>query len=166
MNMKKYQLNFLFGLIIFILFAGCDTSTNPPVEPDIDSATLYIISGNNQNGFVGEQLEEPIVVQVVDQNNKPRANIKIRFTVVAGEGCFTSNLPTITSQYGMAQARRKTDQSGMAQVFWKIGEGYNAAQVSLVRDDIEVESVYFYATGDNPTGKAITRSLNTPRTLR
>ncbi len=64
---------------------------------------LSIISGNNQEGFPGETLPNPLKVVVKDQFEKPLRNVQVTFDVTAGGGKLT--YPTVkTSRDGRAES--------------------------------------------------------------
>ena len=48
--------------------------------------TLEIVSGDGQQGQPGEDLAEPFVVEVKDQNEDPLPNVEVTFRVVAHDG--------------------------------------------------------------------------------
>ncbi|MDZ7291412.1 MAG: hypothetical protein ONB42_15875, partial [candidate division KSB1 bacterium] len=60
------------------------------VAPIGKPAKLNIISGNNQNGPIGEQLPEPLVVAVLDDSDNPVPNILVDFFVTDGDAVVSS----------------------------------------------------------------------------
>ncbi len=83
----------------------CPTSsssgtTSSPPEP----TKLFIVSGYNQTGLIGETLAEPFVVRVRDteQDNKPLEGVKVTFTVLTGGGSL-STTTAITDTSGLAK---------------------------------------------------------------
>ncbi len=66
------------------------------------------VSGDGQNGTVGQQLPEPLVVRIDDQSGNPMSGVSVSFQVVAGGGTLSSGSAT-------------TDASGRANVNWTLG---------------------------------------------
>jgi Domain of unknown function (DUF4082) len=54
-------------------------------EPDLVS-TIAKVSGDNQTGLTGAALTSPLVVQVNDGNNNPRAGVTVNFVAATGGG--------------------------------------------------------------------------------
>ena len=80
----------------------CSTgSSSGATEP----RKLFIVSGDNQTGIIGEPLADPFVVRVRDreQDNKPLEGVKVTFTVLTGGGSL-STTTTITDQDGLAKS--------------------------------------------------------------
>ena len=65
---------------------------------------LSRISGYDQEGFPGETLPNPIVVEVRDQFDKPLRNVRVTFTVTTGGGTLTVTTTT-TDRRGRAQSK-------------------------------------------------------------
>ena len=66
---------------------------------------LFIVSGDNQTGLIGEPLAEPFVVRVRDrdQDNKPLEGVQVTFTVLTGGGSL-STTTAITDVRGLAKS--------------------------------------------------------------
>ena len=89
--------------------------TSPP-----EATGLEKISGDNQNGFTGEPLANPFVVQVRDQFDDPLAGVTVTFTVTAGGGALSAGTAT-------------TDENGQAKSTLTLGPdpGTNTVEVSV-----------------------------------
>ena len=76
-------------------------TTSLPPEP----TKVFIVSGYNQTGIVGEPLADPFVVRVRDreQDNKPLEGVKVTFTVLTGGGS-PSTTTAVTDQSGLAKS--------------------------------------------------------------
>lgn len=59
---------------------------------------IYYVSGNEQTGIAGQDLEEPIVVKILDSEGNPAPNQEVTFTVTNGNGSVTTN--TINQETG------------------------------------------------------------------
>ncbi len=82
----------------------CPTSSSSGTSPPPESTKLFIVSGYNQTGLIGEPLAEPFVVRVRDrsQDNKPLEGVRVTFTVLTGGGSL-STTTAITDQDGLAK---------------------------------------------------------------
>lgn len=84
--------------------------------------SLQLISGNGQTGVVLEDLLQPLVVGVVDKDNRPVAGKTIKFEVTFGGGQVN----------GGQSANVSSDEFGLAKVVWRLGPsaGLNVARAS------------------------------------
>ena len=91
-------------------------ATLPPPTP----TSLSIISGGNQEGFTGEPLPNPFVVQVHDQYGNPMEGVPVTFTGSETDGMLSAT--TVT-----------TDPDGQAKTTLTLGTepGTNTVQVSV-----------------------------------
>ena len=65
--------------------------------------TLEIVSGENQKGLPGAALENPFVVEVRDQTDKPLPDAQVTFSVTAGGGTLSATSAT-TNSNGRAES--------------------------------------------------------------
>ena len=84
------------------------------------ATTLSKISGDGQQGSVGQPLANPFVVEVQDQNGNPLAGTAVTFAVTAGGGTLRATTPT-------------TDANGQAQTTLTLGDtpGTNTVEVTV-----------------------------------
>ena len=113
--------------------------------------TLLKISGDDQEGFPGETLPNPLVVEVKDQSDNPLRNVRVTFAITAGGGTLTA---TTT----------KTDRNGKAESKLALGPNAGTNTVSVAVSGIE-QKEFFSAegvripqkilkiSGDNQTGE-------------
>ena len=98
---------------------GEPCSTGPSSEAT-EPTKLFIVSGDNQTGIIGEPLADPFVVRVRDrdQDNKPLEGVKVTFTVLTGGGSLSTTTTT-------------TDISGLAKSTLTLGNepGTNTVEV-------------------------------------
>ena len=82
--------------------------------------TLEIVSGENQKGLPGAALDNPFVVEVRDQTDKPLPDAQVTFSVTSGGGTLSSTSAT-------------TDSSGRAESTLTLGPnpGTNTVTVSV-----------------------------------
>ena len=77
---------------------SAEASLPPPIP-----STLSIVSGENQNGLTGEELENPFVVEVRDQYYDPMEGVTVTFTISAGGGSL-SVTTSMTNANGQAES--------------------------------------------------------------
>ena len=106
------------------------TSTPTTTTPTLTTTTtqtlplvatkLVKISGGNQQGAPGEELANPFVVAVQDQNGRLLAGVTVTFAVTAGGGTLSATTPT-------------TDANGQAQTTLTLGSmiGTNSVEASV-----------------------------------
>ncbi len=82
--------------------------------------TLEIISGGGQEGLPGSALENPFVVEVQDQSDKPLPGVQVTFSITAGGGMLSATSVT-------------TDSNGRAESILTLGPdpGANSVTVSV-----------------------------------
>ena len=64
---------------------------------------LVLVSGDNQQGLPGAALENPFVVEVRDQTDKPLPGAEVTFSVTSGEGTLSATSATTNSK-GQAES--------------------------------------------------------------
>ena len=89
--------------LILLLVANCGDD-DTPVSSRFASEDVRIVSGNNQSAGAGEQLAQPLVVEVVDRNGRPVTGVSVQFQVTSGNGALSNAFGT-TGENGRAQAR-------------------------------------------------------------
>ena len=94
---------------------------------------LSKLSGDDQEGFPGETLPNPFVVQVRDHFDKPLEHVTVTFTVSVGAGTLT-----VTSSM--------TDTNGRAESELTLGSNAGTNSVSASASGIE-KSVVFTSEG-------------------
>ena len=103
------RLALVVGAFLVLVSAECPTGGNgngPPPAPT--PTTMAIPSGNNQTQMVGQQLADPLVVRITDQNGDAMQNQSVSFSVTAGGG-------------KVADASVNTDANGEASTTWTLG---------------------------------------------
>lgn len=87
----------------------------PIISKTCSDFTLNIYSGNNQSAKFGNQLTSPLIVQVLNNQNLPAANLSVSFSVTNGNGTLSST-------------NVLTDANGKAQTIWTLGAYGNFTQ--------------------------------------
>lgn len=111
-----------------VLLASCESPTGGTGDP----AQMDVVSGGNQQGVVGEELPQPLVVRVVDAQGNPVPGQIVNFRVVSGGGTVFAGaaittadgiarerwiLGTVAADSQRVEARAVDPQSGEALVF-------------------------------------------------
>ena len=107
-------------------------SPSQPPAPVIGQAAvadaLTIVSGNNQTGTIGTQLQAPLVVVLTDPSGKPVANQPVVLKVTGNDGVLSA------STTSGAAVTVNTDVNGLAQASWTLGHrsgvGVNRVEAS------------------------------------
>jgi hypothetical protein len=137
-----------------LIAASCqDGPTVSKTDPVGPPAAVLIVSGNEQPALVGQELPAPLVVKVVDANNRPVQGHAVNFKVVSGGGSVFAGT-AITNAAGEARER------------WTLGTTTAAPQrveVRAVNSATGEAIVYavFTATA-SPAAPAVLRLLGPP----
>lgn len=117
------------ALAIGIPACSSDDGTGPLPTP----TAMAVVSGNNQTGFVGTVLTQPLVVRVEDGVGDDLAGATVTWTVIAGGGA-------------VGAATSTTGADGRAQTTLTLGPavGVNQVKASITGTPLEVT---FTATG-------------------
>ena len=110
---------------------ACDNDVNlNPVAPDWPAGRLSMVSGNNQAGTVGQPLDAPFVVRVVDQHGEPISGAVVLWDIVEGGG----DLPAAPKGPSKFFHETKTDASGIDSIVLTLGQrpGPNVVEVKLM----------------------------------
>ena len=113
-----------------------DTSERTQFFEQAIPQTLTKVSGDGQEGQVGEQLAKPFVVSVLDQDGSAFAGAVVTFSVTAGEG--TLSAATVT-----------TDANGRAATRLTLGSQPGTNTVEAAVEGLEPET--FTASGQATT---------------
>ena len=98
------------GIRISISRTGT-TSQPPPTRDAGEADSIDVYDGNNQRGTPNSRLAEPLVIEVVDSNNRPVARERVTFRTTRGSGQFSPERPR-TNATGRAQTRFTPTSSG------------------------------------------------------
>ncbi len=120
------------GFVGEVIF--CETST--PGPPD----KINVVSGENQNGIVGQPLPAPFVAIVFDGGGNPVSNVAVTFKVTQGGGMLAGGTDTLTV---------KSDSDGKAAALLKLGqqEGINNNLVTASFQGLTGAPAAFNASG-------------------
>ena len=110
---------------------------------ELAPAELLSMSGNGQEGMVGESLPSPLVVEVRDGSGSPISGVTVEWAVTAGDG-------------SMNVSNSNTDGSGRAEVLWTLGTVSGLNQATAVVSGLT--PVSFSATGNPGAASLVTVS--------
>jgi hypothetical protein len=99
-----------------------------PLVPD----HVDVLSGNGQPGPVGQPLETPLTIRVLDANDQPIPDVRVAWTVTPGDG---SVMPEVGN----------TDLNGESATTWTLGATVGAQTVTAKAGTLP--SITFTATG-------------------
>ena len=119
------------------------TFTATGTAEDLVATTLVSISGNNQTGTVGKELDNPFVVEVQDQNSDALSGVTVTFAVTIGGGSISSSSVT-------------TDTNGRAETTLTLGSTVGANRVTANVSGITTTRT-FNATGEATVATTIVR---------
>ena len=128
--MSNRRRAFTLGLVCAgaLVIQSCDGDGTQP--PDLTPAALQKLSGDEQSGVVGTQLEDPLVVSVTNDDGDPIQGTLVNFVVTSGGG-------SVFAGAGISNA------SGIVQERWTLGTSASTDQ------RVEARAV------DNDTGEPI-----------
>src|SRR5574341_1526177 len=93
-------------LLLGLALAQCGKDGAGPGS--LRPAAIVLLSGNGQTGTVGQNLSQPLVVQVTTSDGRGVPNVTVSWSVTAGGGSLTA-------------ASTQTDPTGVASVVWSLG---------------------------------------------
>jgi len=120
---------------ISVLLTHCSKDADIVHAPHKAQATIVVVSGNNQIGLGGEQLVNPIVIQISDSEQIPTEDIVVLFEIIKGNGFVNSS-------------KVQTNDAGISEVLWTIGLGENEIRVSIEDDHYQAQPCYVQARGE------------------
>ena len=93
------------------------TGSTPPAQTGASgvAADLDAYDGGQQVGSLNSPLPEPIVVEVVDANDNPVENVRVRFRTTIGSGRFSPRTPR-TDEEGLAEATFTPTSTGRIRI--------------------------------------------------
>ncbi|MBD3183108.1 choice-of-anchor D domain-containing protein [Candidatus Poribacteria bacterium] len=128
---------------IYIVNIANAAANVPYPTPDL----ILIVSGNEQEGVVGQPLDEPFVVKILDNNKSPVAAASVKFEVTSGDGKLTKN--PITDPTGKTSIKVLTNNTGKAGIRFIMGQSKDPHIVRVTAGD--ADPVQFVATiGNSP----------------
>ena len=81
-----------------------------------EAAELNVYDGNNQDGSLNSRLAEPFIVEVVDANDNPVEDVRVRFRTTIGSGRFSPRAFSRTDEDGLAEITFTPTSTGRIRV--------------------------------------------------
>jgi hypothetical protein len=119
-------------LAALLAAAACGGDNTGPETPR--AASVSVISGDNQTGFVGITLGEPLVVLVMSDAGDPVPGVTVTFRVTSGSATVTP-------------ASAVTDASGKAETRLKLGSSPGLVQVTATVEGTGLITTFQLAAG-------------------
>ena len=114
-----------------------------------EAADVDVYDGNNQDGLLNSRLADPLVVEVVDANDNPVEDVRVRFSTTIGSGRFSPRTPR-TDEDGLAETRFAPTSTGRIRISVSV-DGVTARAVFIVQGG-EPADALVKVSGDNQTG--------------
>ena len=130
-------------LTLIACSAGDLTLPGPGQSGPDQPAALKVLSGDGQRAEVGTVLDDPLTVQVLDENSHPVANIRVQFS-------FLGDL----SGAAIDPASIETDEAGRAAAVVRLGElpGEQVIVAAVANTQLSDLRARFSATAVPPDG--------------
>lgn len=122
-------------LLVSPILTHCSKDTDIIQNLPTMTAVITVVSGDNQTGFGGERLAEPIVIRVTNSIQSPIDDVDVLLRILKGGGSVNS-------------LKVQTDNKGLAEAFWTIGYGDNELEVSIVDNRYEAQPCTLSAAGE------------------
>lgn len=113
----------------YVVFSGSAESG----EPD----ELRVVGGADQEGDVGEALDEPLEVLVADEHGNPIPNARVDWEIATGDG-------------SLSQTTTTSDDDGLVQVSYTLGTTAGEQIVRARKDGLAPATFRFTAHPDDP----------------
>ena len=127
------------------------TGSTPPAQPGASgvAAELNVDDGNQQVGSLNSRLAEPLVVEVLDANDNPVENARVRFRTTIGSGRFSPRTPR-TDEDGFAETTFTPTSTGRIRVVATVA-GADSTAAFIVQGG-EPADALVKVSGDNQSG--------------
>ena len=114
-----------------------------------EAAELDVYDGNNQNGSLNSPLAEPFIVEVVDANDNPVEDARVRFRTTIGSGRFSPRTPR-TDEDGFAETTFTPTSTGRIRVVATV-TGVDSTAAFIVQGG-EPADALVKVSGDDQSG--------------
>ena len=113
------------------------------------AADLDAYDGSQQVGSLNSPLPEPIVVEVVDANDNPVENVRVRFRTTIGSGRFSPRTPR-TDEEGLAETTFTPTSTGRIRISASVA-GVDSTAAFIVQGGEPADALE-KVSGDNQSG--------------
>ena len=127
------------------------TGSTPPAQPGASgvAADLDAYDGNQQVGSLNSRLAEPFIVEVVDANDNPVEDARVRFRTTIGSGRFSPRTPR-TDEDGFAETTFTPTSAGRIRVVATVA-GADSTAAFIVQGGEPADALE-KVSGDNQSG--------------
>ena len=132
-----------------VIISGAQPPTGGAPTTTGEAAEVDVYDGNNQDGLLNSRLADPLVVEVVDANDNPVEDVRVRFSTTIGSGRFSPSRPR-TDEDGLAETRFTPTSTGRIRISVSV-DGVTARAVFIVQGG-EPADALVKVSGDNQTG--------------
>jgi hypothetical protein len=131
----------LVGAIQVCVMVACGGASDTPLAPSAQHLRVEVAEGASQYGFIGELLERPVTVQLVDSaGHSIGGQRRVRFSVVRGGGSV-SDTTAVTSAQGRAGVNwRLGPTPGSQELAVRLAESGIASSAASIIDAWGIES--------------------------
>jgi hypothetical protein len=122
-----------------------------PMPAPIQAAEIIKVSGDDQEGRPGDQLQ-PIIAAVRDTSGKPVPGVRVRFSVTAGDGLvgfivvYSGDHKSVVRYLHPADQVTNTNDNGEALALWWLGRHGENTLLATVESEGKPLEVTFRAT--------------------
>ena len=113
------------------------------------AAEVDVYDGNNQDGSLNSRLAEPFIVEVVDANDNPVEDARVRFRTTIGSGRFSPRTPR-TDEDGFAETTFTPTSAGRIRVVATVA-GADSTAAFIVQGGEPADALE-KVSGDNQSG--------------
>ena len=117
------------------------------VIPGSGATNIQEYAGNNQQGYVGQTLPTPLTVKVVDPYGNPIPGYSVAFAVVEDQTVEGAG----TLEGGVKAMAKTTNQYGLANVYYTLGDKSGVNQVRASGNNLEPAFIEFNLYGNSST---------------
>lgn len=133
--------------VLLTVMSACGDGSPTGVVPD--GTRVVVVSGEGQRGLADERLPRPVVVRLVDAEDRPLVGRRVDFQVATGGG-------------SVAPASASTDAAGVARTSWKLGGRDTRSQRLRVSAGEASETIEAVALGTDETDVVILHGARGP----
>jgi Bacterial Ig-like domain len=119
--------------LLMTMLSSAACVADQPTDPALPQISLDVVSGDQQQAGVGEELPNPLVVRVFDSKHHPAKDQLVNFRVLTGGG----------SMYAGSSI---TDKKGFARDYWTMGPVPGLATAEVRAVDPTTGEKHSYAT--------------------
>ena len=101
---------------------------------------ISIVSGNNQQDSVGNDINDPFIVKAADSFGNPASDVKITYSV--------TSYPLDATGYSLTPAETRTDSQGLARSILKLGSKVGTYVTNVFISQRASEAVNFYVVAN------------------